>query len=139
MLISNISMEGISPALPGMQQRSSLYGTYPASWAHLAPSLTSTDLFEERADAPADAPRRPDAIYLYGVDVMSTADIKQYFGDYAPRFVEWINDSSCGWLGREGWRWFGKTVSFCGVRLLIACEALWMVASTEGHRPSKLP
>lgn len=56
---------------------------------------THTDLYEERADAPPDTPRRPDAIYLYGVDVMSTGDIKSYFGDYGPRFVEWINDSSC--------------------------------------------
>jgi hypothetical protein len=53
-------------------------------------------LFEERTDAPVDAPRRPDAVYLYGIDVMSTADVKAYFGDYGPKFVEWINDSSCG-------------------------------------------
>ncbi|GBF90683.1 splicing RNP complex component protein [Raphidocelis subcapitata] len=58
-------------------------------------ALMDMDLFETRADAPPDAARRPDAIYLYGVDVMSTADVKGYFGDYAPRFVEWINDSSC--------------------------------------------
>jgi hypothetical protein len=64
-----------------------------------------SDLFEERADAPSDAPRRPDAVYLYGVDVMSTADIKGYFGNYAPRFVEWINDSSCEWLGRGLGSW----------------------------------
>lgn len=55
------------------------------------------DLFEERNEAPPDAPRRPEAVYLYGIDVMSTADVKAYFGDYGPRFVEWINDSSCGW------------------------------------------
>lgn len=62
---------------------------------HADAALMDMDLFEERADAPVDAPRRPDAIYLYGVDVMSTADIKSYFADYAPKFVEWINDSSC--------------------------------------------
>ncbi|KAF5840065.1 hypothetical protein DUNSADRAFT_17800 [Dunaliella salina] len=31
----------------------------------------------------------------YGVDVMSTKDCLQYFGDYGPTFIEWINDSSC--------------------------------------------
>jgi hypothetical protein len=41
-------------------------------------------------------------VYLYGVDVMSTADIKAYFGDYGPRFVEWINDSSCAARGLRG-------------------------------------
>jgi len=67
-----------------------------------APRPPASDLLEERADAPPDAPRRPDAVYLYGVDVMSTADIKSYFGDYGPRFVEWINDSSCAALLRRG-------------------------------------
>jgi len=33
------------------------------------------------------------------VDVMSTKDCLQYFGEYGPTFVEWINDSSC-----ELWR-----------------------------------
>lgn len=55
----------------------------------------NTDLFEERADVPPDAPRRPDAVYLYGVDVLSTRDVLSYFGDFAPTFVEWINDSAC--------------------------------------------
>ena len=35
---------------------------------------------------------------------MSTAEAKAYFGDYGPRFVEWINDSSCAWHG-----WVGGT------------------------------
>lgn len=36
-------------------------------------SLTSrADLFEERAEVAHDVERRPNAIYLYGVDVMST-------------------------------------------------------------------
>jgi len=34
-------------------------------------------------------------VYLYGVDVMSTKDCLQYFDDYGPTLVEWINDSSC--------------------------------------------
>jgi hypothetical protein len=43
----------------------------------------------------------PDALYLYGVDYMSTNDIKTYLerytsaGDKEALEVRWINDSSC--------------------------------------------
>lgn len=36
-----------------------------------------------------------DTVHVYGVDLMSTKDLLSYFGDYAPTYVEWINDSSC--------------------------------------------
>lgn len=39
--------------------------------------------------------RRPEAIYLYGVDIMSSSDCLAYFHGYAPTFVEWLNDSAC--------------------------------------------
>lgn len=57
--------------------------------------LSPADLFEPRKDAPEDLPRREEAVYLYGVDIMSTKDCLQYFDDYGPTLVEWINDSSC--------------------------------------------
>ena len=38
--------------------------------------------------------RRSEAIYLYGVDYLSTRDCLSYFSAYGPLFVEWINDSS---------------------------------------------
>lgn len=38
--------------------------------------------------------RRSEAVYLYGVDYLSTRDCLSYFCDYGPLFVEWINDSS---------------------------------------------
>lgn len=53
------------------------------------------DLYEPPKEALADADRRPEAVYLYGVDLMSTGEVMGYFGDYAPNFVEWVNDSSC--------------------------------------------
>ena len=56
------------------------------------------DVLEERKEHGADIPRRPEAIHLYGVDCMSTADCLAYFGDYGPTFVEWIDDSSCNVL-----------------------------------------
>ncbi|KAF8072386.1 ncbp3 [Scenedesmus sp. PABB004] len=64
--------------------------------------LQKADLFEPRKDAPPDVPRREAAIYLYGVDVMSTADCLAYFEDYGPTLVEWINDSSCCVVFEDG-------------------------------------
>lgn len=53
------------------------------------------DLWEARKEQSAEVPRRPEAIHLYGVDVMSTAEVMQYFTEYHPKRVEWIDDSSC--------------------------------------------
>lgn len=51
------------------------------------------------ADEPMDrfeALPRPTAIYLYGVNEMSTEDVKTYAGrPEALQKVEWIDDSSC--------------------------------------------
>jgi hypothetical protein len=85
-----------------------------------------SDLFEARTEAARDVERRPDTIHLYGVDVMSTADVLQYFGAYGPTFVEWINDSSC----ECGVEWSGVRVwgGVCGdppepPLILLACDA----------------
>jgi Nuclear cap-binding protein subunit 3 len=53
------------------------------------------DLLEEKKEVPMHVPRRPEAVYLYGVDVMSSRDCLSYFDEFGPAFVEWINDSSC--------------------------------------------
>jgi len=50
---------------------------------------------EGEKDAADDEAVRPNAIHLYGVDSMSTREIMEYLGNYAPSWVEWINDSSC--------------------------------------------
>lgn len=39
--------------------------------------------------------RRPEAIYLYGVDFLSTSDCLRYFEKFGARSVEWLNDSAC--------------------------------------------
>ncbi|XP_038060835.1 nuclear cap-binding protein subunit 3-like [Patiria miniata] len=43
---------------------------------------------------------RLEALFLSGVDEMSTQDVFNYFKDYDPSSVEWINDTSCNvvWL-----------------------------------------
>ena len=38
---------------------------------------------------------RPEVVHLHGTDEMSTNDVFSYFKLYAPRNIEWINDSSC--------------------------------------------
>ena len=53
------------------------------------------DVFETRVDPDLDAQWRADAVHLYGVDHMTTQECMNYFGEYGPVFVEWINDSSC--------------------------------------------
>ena len=43
---------------------------------------------------------RPEALFVKGVDEMSTQDVFSYFKEYDPSFIEWINDTSCNvvWL-----------------------------------------
>ena len=40
-------------------------------------------------------------MHVYGVDLLSTADIMKYFADYGPYFVEWLNDSSANVLFKD--------------------------------------
>ncbi|XP_023236863.1 nuclear cap-binding protein subunit 3-like [Centruroides sculpturatus] len=46
---------------------------------------------------------RLDAIHFRGVNDMSTEDIFDYFKDYSPSSIEWINDISCNvvWLDEK--------------------------------------
>ncbi len=48
------------------------------------------DLFEARRDPGTMVPRRPEAVHVYGVDLMSTGDLLKYFADYG--------GSDCGCL-----------------------------------------
>lgn len=52
-------------------------------------------MLESRREPSLTAALRREGIYVYGVDLMSTADILRLFTDYGPMYVEWINDSSC--------------------------------------------
>jgi len=49
-------------------------------------------------EAAAEVARRPDAVHLYGVDLLSTAECLGYFEGYGPTCVEWLDDSSCNVL-----------------------------------------
>ena len=58
--------------------------------------LMDVDLLEERRPLPPPGAvaRRPEAVYVYGVDVLSTSDLLRYFSEWGPTFVEWLDDSS---------------------------------------------
>ena len=38
---------------------------------------------------------RLNALHVRGLDKLSTTDVFEYFEDYGPASIEWINDSSC--------------------------------------------
>lgn len=71
---------------------------YSIEYAPDSAVMMDMDLFEERHEPEKEVARRTNAIYLYGVDVMSTMDVLGYWKDHGPTFVEWINDSSCNIL-----------------------------------------
>lgn len=50
--------------------------------------------FPKFTDA-AFADRRPEALFVHGVSNMSTKDVFDYFKDYGPDTMEWIDDHSC--------------------------------------------
>lgn len=52
-------------------------------------------IVESRTDASGEAEPRLDALHVYGVDLLTTADILSHFHSYAPGCIEWLNDSSC--------------------------------------------
>jgi len=50
---------------------------------------------EPRHEQPKTATIREDALHLYGTDACSTDEIFAYFASYSPKYIEWIDDSSC--------------------------------------------
>lgn len=81
------------------RQRKTMTWAWKSVCAHWIVAVSQlkilADLREERKDVALHVQRRLDTIYLYGTDDMSTDDVFNYFKDYGPSFVEWINDSSC--------------------------------------------
>lgn len=47
---------------------------------------------------------RLEALHIHGVTEMSTNDIFEYFKDYTPAWIEWVNDVSCNvvWFDEAG-------------------------------------
>lgn len=64
---------------------------------HIQPNagIDNRIVLEKRQDTDGSSQPRPDALHLYGVDLLATHDILAHFSAYNPTFVEWINDSSC--------------------------------------------
>ena len=79
-----------------LRARAAKFGT---AYEPAEAALMEMDLFEARREAAPDVERRPEAVHVYGIDVLSTADLFSYFREYGPTFVEWLDDSSCAWAG----------------------------------------
>ncbi|KAK5917617.1 hypothetical protein CgunFtcFv8_002449 [Champsocephalus gunnari] len=58
---------------------------------------------------------RMEALYVTGVDDMSTQDIFGYFKEYPPAHIEWIDDNSCNVV------WLDDNTS---IRALVNCSRL---------------
>lgn len=58
-------------------------------------SAEAADQAEQQRQTAMTADRRLDSVHLFGVDLMSTADCLQFFTDFAPVSVEWLNDTAC--------------------------------------------
>ncbi|KAL0135329.1 hypothetical protein V8B55DRAFT_1555947 [Mucor lusitanicus] len=69
--------------------------TAPEATTDVKPNLADTMLVGDEPVDRFEALPRPTAIFLHGVDDMSTADITAYANSPLLVKVEWINDSSC--------------------------------------------
>jgi hypothetical protein len=95
--------------------------------------VMDVDALEAPADAPPDAAPRPEAVYLYGVDLLSTGDCLRYFTEYGPTFVEWINDSACVVLFADG----GSAArAMRGTGVALPPEEPAAVGGAEGEQPA---
>jgi len=58
--------------------------------------LINCRLGVSQSDAESDTSGvRLNVIHIYGVDEMSTQNVFDYFAEFAPSALEWIDDSSC--------------------------------------------
>jgi Nuclear cap-binding protein subunit 3 len=57
--------------------------------------VADVDPLENRRAALVGESVRPSVLHVFGVDEMSTTDIRSHFLEYGPSWIEWINDSSC--------------------------------------------
>lgn len=80
------------------QERARKWGTQPSNPLESIISAAPKGAFwEKRRDAEADEVARPEAVYVFGVDKMSTEDLLRFWiaeGVTPPEHVEWINDSA---------------------------------------------
>ncbi|XP_068455049.1 nuclear cap-binding protein subunit 3 [Clinocottus analis] len=67
---------------------------------------------------------RMEALYVTGVDDMSTQDIFGYFKEYPPAHIEWIDDTSCNVV------WLDDNTS---VRVLVNCSRTPEAETTEAE------
>ncbi|XP_048837250.1 nuclear cap-binding protein subunit 3 isoform X2 [Brienomyrus brachyistius] len=79
---------------------------------------------------------RAEALYVCGVDEMSTQDVFGYFKEYPPAHIEWIDDTSCNvvWLDDNT-----STRALINISRMPDAEAPPTVtaSSPDGHQPAQ--
>jgi Nuclear cap-binding protein subunit 3 len=74
----------------------------PSGTAQKRSVVQLVDPLENRRDVAIGEVLRPNTIHVFGVDKMSTENIRQHFLEYGPSWIEWINDSSCNITFEDG-------------------------------------
>lgn len=54
-----------------------------------------SDPLENRRDVGIGEVPRACVLHVFGVDALSTGEVRSHFLEYGPSWIEWINDSSC--------------------------------------------
>ena len=95
-----MTVEDIELEIKKLQDRQQKFGNLTEESKIRLERLQRKLDFARHKEAPKpienDAVMNPDTLYLYGVDYMSTDDIKGYFDRFGEnKEVIWINDSSC--------------------------------------------
>lgn len=79
------------------KKRAERFGAVPASSTageDEEEPVAATALERRRSAVPGEEVR-PNAVHVFGVDDLETAEIMRHFTPYGPSWVEWLNDSSC--------------------------------------------
>lgn len=69
--------------------------TYAPTEVTATTSATNTESNNNNTPNYDNLDTRPEAIYLFGVENMSTNDIQAYCQETTLKKIEWVDDSSC--------------------------------------------
>ena len=96
--------EGPAPGIPHADdpeeaarraKRAERFGEATAASAAPEDDTMEVDTLVPPHEPPVDSEVRPEALHVYGVDLLNTTEILGYFTSFGPKYVEWIDDSSC--------------------------------------------
>lgn len=97
------------------QKRTERFGVVPAAAAGSDEETpVAATALERRREAVPGEEVRENALHVFGVDDLETAEIMRYFTAYGPSWVEWLNDSSCN-VAFEDEHSVKRILRFCAV------------------------